>query len=1306
MSDQTSLPVLEHADQLGDLTDMPGYVLADSSSEQPHSGLYSCSYCGVGDSGLFAPDKDAPDGGWIRNTVPTVGCVKLGLSRNVKPPVFPFQTTPSFLDRKQGHRKTLNYPEAIGRFADLLLEHRPPQGRTLVYGCGQIDYFTIFAIQEVFRLLGVRNLTGNAEHCLNAGAIHNEMLTGQEGPFLTIAQALRGDNRFYLFNGWNGSITHPPAFAELMKREQLDAYLVEVVETESARELIERLGEDRVLLIRPRTDPHLALAVAHEILSQYPQAVESRFIEKFSDTRSFDQFSGIARSEQYTPSQVAARVAPEPEYMPRLEAGIRDIARKLADPETIPINIPSVGLSQTSGVVAHCLWGSVLAMLGKYGLRPDGTPAGGTLRLAGQINAETEVQGLSRKYFMGRIPMDQAAEAAQRMGLPDNAYAPVLEDIPRAALDYSEPTPGVRELFVFLGTQFEANMMGRHRWLRKLQDPDNRMVVIDPIADPFTLEHADLIIPSPPHAATTKVYQNGEWKLSLSIPHKKAPPETRSDPTILYDVMAEIGRRLEADAELAAAHPDLARHVQSGYLRARFMLPEVSEEPFESAAPTQMISTPQTLSIGRLRSNDIMLTHPTISRQHAVLTCIDRIGRRFRIEDAGSTNGVYKNGERVKSADFTLEDRITLGDVEFMPDKFLPLFSLEEQATRQDASATQQDKGLARIDGEVSRAVLWDRIMDYMSGGSGPLYCRPEHADQRPIRWQEMLEKGSIIYGGVGTHRYRLDYQNGETPFADVFRKPRSFTFFIPSEADLAFPEGVILNSGRSSLSADKARIRFATASFNSGKATPAADMPDENPVHISPLLARRFGLKNGDHVRLTGRETGDALALPVEINERVKGESLYVSFHKSRAQIEKGHYVNNLTAHTGRCPYCAQTNLKASQVLVERLGAHPVPRVSADTTLHYRPSPTVHIPVAEPVDTTLIDPKAELPIWQGEAAPLTVTDIVQETQDVFTFRFQGDPLCRFVYWPGQYCTLILNIDGKKVRRSYSISSPPTRPFVLEITVKRVGGGLASNWLVDNVKVGDRIDIDGPRGKFCLVPGKIPRKILFLSAGSGITPLMSMARWLCDVSAHVDIRFFNSVRTPGDIIFQRELELLTSRYKIFSPIVVTSTRSEGSGWLGMSGRISGEMLDLIAPDLHERHVFMCGPEGFMEAARELLTARGFDLNHLHAESFGPARTVPAEPVAPPGTGGFRVAFTASGKEVVTEGKIFLLDLAESQDIDIDYTCRSGSCGDCKARLVDGDVKMACEDGLTAEEKDAGYILTCVARPSSDCTLEA
>jgi ferredoxin-NADP reductase/anaerobic selenocysteine-containing dehydrogenase len=1298
--DNNTLAVIDHAGLLEDLPELPAYL---------HNGYfagkdlpYSCSFCGVGDSGFlitkkstdkssyqqgkgeFTPENlqqsyhaeinedrlivysdqivtlntfvrgqmhiegnsfavrgrylpsDEAGQQWFQlyqkavkvtdskiiNTEPTTSCVKLKLSLMRQRPVFPIHIEPSCLIKtnKGNTRERLSYQDAISSLADLVLEHRQENTRTLLYASGQLDYFTIFAMQEVFRLFGVRNLTGNAEHCLNAGAVHNEILTGQEGPFLTMEQGIKGENRFYIFNGWNGFITHPPVFNGITQRKDLDAYLIDVMVTESALRLATKLDPERILLVKPSSDPHLALAIAHEIFTHYADAIENRFILQFSDQDSFEKYKALALSPEFDPVKVAPRIAAEPQYETRLLNGIRDIAKKLTKNNSVPINIPSVGLSQSSGVVTHCLWGDMLAMLGKYGLDTEGNALGGTLRVPGQINAESEVQGLSRKYFMGRIPMDKADDAAQRLGLPPGVFKKVIEDTPRAALDYSDPTPGTKELFICFGTQFEANMMNRERWLKKLRDPNVTLVVVDPIPDPFTLEEADLIIPSPPHSATTKLYQNGEWKMSLSVPQKQAAPETRSDATIMYDLMAEVTQRLEKDLQVAQDHPDLAQLARFGYLQQRF--------------------------------------------------------------------GV----------------------------------------------------GLPRIDGEVSRPQLWQRIQDYMHGGSGTLYCAPDHDDGRPIQWQEFLEKGSVIYGGVGTNRFVLDYDRpGYQPFADVFKNPRPFTFFTPTEIDLAIPEGIILNSGRSGLSDKRDRIRFATSSFNSGKATPAVDMPEVNPLFISPSLAAKHQIKTGEMMRIRDNESGNTLELPVEVSHRVKGDTTYVSFHKSRGQIEKGQYINNVTSHVARCPYSAQTKVKSNLVTLEAVNKRVIDPVVTTAVASTVPRAADEIPqIGNMLDTTLIDSTAPMPIWKGTETHLFVTDIIEETHDVYTFRFQGNPLCRFEYWPGQFCTLILNINGKKVLRSYTISSTPSRPYVLEVTIKRVPGGLVSNWLPDNLRIGDPIRIAGPKGKFCLAPGKIPQKILFLTGGSGITPLMSMARWLCDVSANVDIIFLNSVRSSRDIIFRSELMMMTSRYRMFEPIVITSTRNNhGMEWMGLSGRINPLILNSAVPDLNERQVYMCGPGPFMDGMKGLLKEDcNFDLSNLHMESFGGLRTskknkgkpapesektpisaappIPVAPEAPPAAvvaeppaeANLVLEFVRSGKTVKTDGETPILEVAEDNDIDIEYSCRSGSCGECKVRLLSGEVDMEEDDGLEPEEKAEGYILTCVGMPKGHCKVDA
>jgi hypothetical protein len=234
--------------------------------------------------------------------------------------------------------------------------------------------------------------------------------------------------------------------------------------------------------------------------------------------------------------------------------------------------------------------------------------------------------------------------------------------------------------------------------------------------------------------------------------------------------------------------------------------------------------------------------------------------------------------------------------------------------------------GLPRIDGEVSRAHLWERVLDYLRGGEdrfGPLYCLPTNEDGDEISWEDLVEEGHIIYGGVGTSRFLLDYDDPDcVPFADIYCRPGSFRFFTPTEADLLLPVGTVLNSGRSTLSDDPRAQRYALGTFNSGKATSGRDMPEEHPLSVSPAVAARHGLTTGGRVRVRNRETGQDLEMRVDVNDRLVGDLVYVPFNKDRLQARGERYLNRITSQTGRCPYTQQTNLKATEVSLEQIEA------------------------------------------------------------------------------------------------------------------------------------------------------------------------------------------------------------------------------------------------------------------------------------------------------------------------------------------------------------------------------------------------
>jgi ferredoxin-NADP reductase len=373
--------------------------------------------------------------------------------------------------------------------------------------------------------------------------------------------------------------------------------------------------------------------------------------------------------------------------------------------------------------------------------------------------------------------------------------------------------------------------------------------------------------------------------------------------------------------------------------------------------------------------------------------------------------------------------------------------------------------------------------------------------------------------------------------------------------------------------------------------------------------------------------------------------------------------------------------------------------------------------------------------VWTKGKRTVRVAGIIEETHDVKTYQLVGEPSCQFSYRPGQALVLEVPIDGKPVFRSYTIASTPSRPHQLELTIKRVPGGLVSNWLADNLKVGDQLSISGPTGKFSITHQR-PAKVLFISGGSGITPVMSMSRWMHDTGAGADMIFFHSARSRKDLIFEEELRLMESRLSNFK-VVYTLTRPEGD-WDGARGRISLQLLRDWVPDFMDRAVYLCGPNPFMEATKKVLEEAGFDMQNYHAESFGGKPTPPktrrkrsligmafptpsaperkvitardvleaaAEGAASTTTAAPQMSFTLSDKAVDNDPERTILDIAEDVGISIPNACRVGVCGTCKV-LVKGTMEMTCTDGLEPGEVEDGLVLACVGHCQGDVEVEA
>lgn len=366
---------------------------------------------------------------------------------------------------------------------------------------------------------------------------------------------------------------------------------------------------------------------------------------------------------------------------------------------------------------------------------------------------------------------------------------------------------------------------------------------------------------------------------------------------------------------------------------------------------------------------------------------------------------------------------------------------------------------------------------------------------------------------------------------------------------------------------------------------------------------------------------------------------------------------------------------------------------------------------------------KSQVKAWQEPQLLARCVRTIDETPDVKTFTFVAEPFVEFTYQPGQFVTLELEINGKTIKRPYSISSTPSRPHSLDITVKRATPpnidappGLVSNWLHENLQVGSQVKIGSPLGDFSCVE-RPDSKILFISAGSGITPMMSMSRWLLDTNAGSDIIFFHSARTTSDIVFRQELELMTSRYSNFKLATTLTRQDSNSSSGGRIGRFDKSMLQAIAPDFAERSVYVCGSEAFTKQVKAMLKELEFPMENYYQESFGKPKekkkdikkdnqiqlqvTLTPKERATVSQAPETLVLAKSGLEIAYNSPDTILETAEREGVQLPHMCKMGACQKCKLRLLEGEVRYDQDP-----ECEEGHILTCIAQPVGRVVIEA
>ncbi len=343
---------------------------------------------------------------------------------------------------------------------------------------------------------------------------------------------------------------------------------------------------------------------------------------------------------------------------------------------------------------------------------------------------------------------------------------------------------------------------------------------------------------------------------------------------------------------------------------------------------------------------------------------------------------------------------------------------------------------------------------------------------------------------------------------------------------------------------------------------------------------------------------------------------------------------------------------------------------------------------------------------------PLKVAKVVAETPEANSIRFEipEELLETFAFRAGQHLTLKAEIGGEEVRRNYSLcTAPEERDWM--VTVKRIGGGLFSNWVGDHLKAGDTVEVMPPHGSFTTeFNASAKRHVVGIGGGSGITPMMSLVRTLLKSEPESQFTLFYGNRDSASIIFLEELARLKDRYLDRFELYHFLDAEEGdvelfNGMLDRT-RIDDALEHLIRSPGDVADWFICGPGPMMDSAESALLDRGVAREKIHIERFTADR--PKESLVKEmadlqtKAAGLTVSVTLDGrtrKVPFSEGNI--LDSARAAGLPAPFACKAGVCATCRAKVVSGKVEMAARYGLTDEEVADGYVLTCQSVPNGE-----
>jgi 3-ketosteroid 9alpha-monooxygenase subunit B len=330
----------------------------------------------------------------------------------------------------------------------------------------------------------------------------------------------------------------------------------------------------------------------------------------------------------------------------------------------------------------------------------------------------------------------------------------------------------------------------------------------------------------------------------------------------------------------------------------------------------------------------------------------------------------------------------------------------------------------------------------------------------------------------------------------------------------------------------------------------------------------------------------------------------------------------------------------------------------------------------------------------------LRVKRVVQETADACSFVLDVPDDLRetFRYAPGQFCTFRVHVDGAEHLRSYSMSSAPDTDDDLTVTVKRVAGGLVSNWFLDNLSEGDDVEVTKPAGVFCPQDTELP--VLAFCGGSGITPVMAIAKSVLATTRR-SVRLLYANRDRDSVIFDASLTALAEHHA--DRLEIRHHFDAEGGFL-----TEASIAEFVGNDL-ARDVYICGPGPFMDVVESALHGLGVPPDRIFIERFlvqqqEKTAALVVDPALEPSVGSHlpdEVTVILGGKKTVVpyQPGDTLLETARRGGLRPPFSCEAGNCATCMAFLKEGSVRMRVNNALTPEEVEEGWVLTCQSLPS-------